>query len=234
MSRLEVQLPDVKPLLKGIRSLLRTIIPRRVLAEREIYLRLSPEARRIYLRLRLHDSIGLRATEAHVSAPPRSILFVCFGNIMRSPMAAALLQRELASCGLHDQVGVSSAGLHTLAGRQAHPWAVIAAHELGISLANHRAKPLTREMIHEADAIFAMDFQNKAELLTLYPEASAKFFLLTRYADPPLRGREIPDPYYSGENATRSCYAILQNCVRNLVHELISGRAADQAALPCE
>src|SRR5437588_10054632 len=105
MSRFGVQLPDVKPLLKGIRSLLRTIIPRRVLAEREIYLRLSPEARRIYLRLRLHDSIGLRETEAHVSAPPpRSILFVCFGNIMRSPMAGALLQRELARCGLQDQV----------------------------------------------------------------------------------------------------------------------------------
>ena len=67
-----------------------------------------------------------------------------------------------------------------------------------------------------------MDFQNQAELLAGYPEASAKVFMLGAYADPPLRGREIPDPFYGDENTTRLCYAGLQTCIRNLTNDLFS------------
>ena len=65
---------------------------------------------------------------------------------------------------------------------------------MGASLAEHRAQPLTARLIEQADAIFAMDFQNKAELLTRYPEHREKIHLLSAYGDGAQRYREIADP----------------------------------------
>ncbi|HMK22105.1 MAG TPA: hypothetical protein VK466_07200, partial [Terriglobales bacterium] len=79
---------------------------------------------------------------------------------------------------------------------------------------------LTPEMMSEADAVFAMDFQNLAELLTLYPEARPKILLLGGYAEKDLPGNEIADPYLGNLDTTRSCYAVLQTCVRALTREL--------------
>jgi protein-tyrosine-phosphatase len=76
---------------------------------------------------------------------------------------------------------------------------------LGISLAQHRAKPMTRETAEKADCIFAMDSQNKAELRTLYPEAREKIFMLSAYAEGPWQYREIPDPYLGDLEITRVC-----------------------------
>jgi hypothetical protein len=64
--------------------------------------------------------------------------------------------------GLKQQVQVMSAGLHACAGREAHIWAREASADLGISLAEHRAKPVTKKMVEGADCILAMDFRNKA------------------------------------------------------------------------
>ena len=90
-------------------------------------------------------------------------------------MAEFLMRKALNEAGLEQQVRIVSAGLHASEGREAHPWAQEASEGLGISLAEHKAKPLTREMVEQADCVFAMDFQNKAELLTLYPEARKNF-----------------------------------------------------------
>lgn len=92
-----------------------------------------------------------------------------------------------------------------------------AASDLGISLATHRAKLLTHEMVDAADAVFAMDFQNKAELLTLYPESADKIYMLSAYAEGAWKCREIPDPYLGDLEVTRYCARQLQTCVQNLL-----------------
>ena len=97
---------------------------------------------------------------------------------------------------------------------------------MGISLAEHRAKPVTREMVEQADCVFAMDFQNKAELLTLYPEAKDKIYMLSAYAEGPWQYREIPDPYLGDLETTRFCGAQLRTCVQNLLASTILSSAA--------
>jgi protein-tyrosine-phosphatase len=97
---------------------------------------------------------------------------------------------------------------------------------LGISLAEHRAKPLTREMVEEADCVLAMDFQNKAELLTLYPEYQEKIFMLSAYAEGPWQYREIPDPYLGDVDTTRFCAMQLRTCVHNLTIATVLSSAA--------
>jgi protein-tyrosine-phosphatase len=199
------------------KDLLRKFIPDFLLKQRSIVLRLGPGAGRIYASLRLFDVLGVRAAQQRrVSASARSFVFVCFGNIMRSAMAEFLMRRELTEAGIAQSVHIVSAGLHALAGREAHPWAQQASEDLGISLAEHRAKPLTREMVEQADCVLAMDFQNKAELLTLFPEFKEKIFMLSAYAEGAWQYREIPDPYLGDLETTRFCAMQLQTCVHNL------------------
>jgi protein-tyrosine-phosphatase len=79
---------------------------------------------------------------------------------------------------------------------------------------------MTHEMVERADCVFAMDFQNKAELLTLYPESRKKIYMLSAYAEGSLQYREIPDPYTGDLEITRACCRELQICVRNLANSL--------------
>jgi protein-tyrosine-phosphatase len=134
-------------------------------------------------------------------------------------MCEALMNRALAGVP-EKQITVASAGLNAEPGRSAHPWAVAAARELGISLEGHRAKLLTTEMVEQADVIFAMDRQNQVQLLSRYSHAKHKVFMLGAYAGEDFRRLEINDPYYAGEAGTRDCYKILDSCIQNLVSSL--------------
>jgi protein-tyrosine-phosphatase len=213
------------PQTSAIKRAIRRVVPDSLLHERGIFLRLGPKAGPIYARLRLLDSLGIRSQNmGRIQPGARSFLFVCFGNIMRSPMAEAMLSKSVTDAGLHN-VRVNSAGLHAIAGTVPHPWAVAASMEIGLPLTQHRAQMLTSDLVSQADAIFVMDFQNKAEMLALYPDSWDKILLLSAYADSSQRYREIPDPYFGDLDATRRCYVLVQTCVRNLTTDLVAMRA---------
>jgi len=199
-----------------LKKILRPLLPKRLTEERAIFTRLG-DAGPTYAKLRLLDTMGVRLADRRAIPPgARSILFVCYGNIMRSPMAELMLLRALSESHLRD-ITVLSAGIHATPGTEAHPRARLAARELGLSLDQHRSRLLTAEMVAQADVVFAMDFQNQAELLTRFPQAHDKIFLLSDYAEGAQRGRAIADPYFGDQNETSRCYAVLQTCVNNLV-----------------
>jgi protein-tyrosine-phosphatase len=203
------------------KQLLRGFIPDFLLQEREIARRLGVEAGRQYLRLRFLDTIGVRGQNYRpVPSSARSLLFVCHGNIMRSALAESLTYRVLHECGIEEKMMVISAGIHATAGREAHPWAQDAANELGITLAGHRARPLTHDMVASSDAILAMDYQNKAELSARFPEYREKVYMLGAYAEGAGQYREIADPYHGDLETTRICARQLQVCIRNLIGSL--------------
>ncbi|HXP39849.1 MAG TPA: hypothetical protein VN833_06235, partial [Candidatus Acidoferrales bacterium] len=136
------------------KNVLRKCAPDFLLKQRDIVLRLGPTPGRIYARLRVLDALGVRTSNRRLAPPSaRSFLFVCFGNIMRSAMAEFLMRQALREAGLETQVRIMSAGLHASAGREAHPWAQEASADLGVALAEHRAKPLAQEMVNQADCI---------------------------------------------------------------------------------
>ena len=204
----------------ALKRVLRPLIPETWRKERGIYLRLGPAAGPAYARLRVMDALGVRsANSKRISPRARSFIFVCFGNIMRSPMAELMFKRALGERN-QDGIQVSSAGIHATPGSPAHPRAQIAARELGLSLDHHQSQLLTHEMADQADAILAMDFQNKAELVSLFPEARDKVFMLSAYADGQQYCREIADPYFCDQDGTRQCYAVLQNCIHSLAESL--------------
>lgn len=174
------------------------------------------EERGLYLKLRFLHATRMVNPRRRPTPGARSLLFVCYGNIIRSPMCEALMNRRLVDS---PDLGVSvgSAGLHAVLGRSAHPWAIAAAKRFGIHLEDHRAKMLSLEMVDQAEVIFVMDYQNQVQLLTRHPHVVNKVYLLSAYAEKDYMSVEIPDPYYLGEEATRQCYERINTCIGNLI-----------------
>jgi protein-tyrosine phosphatase len=208
------------------KALAKKILPDRVIQEVQRYRHFKKAERAIYLKLRILNSLGLHSRKVPLDA--RSIVFVCFGNIMRSPISEAFFKEAIAR---HPsiRVKISSAGLNATPGRPAHPWALAAAQDFGTSLEGHRATLLTRAMVDEADAILAMDFQNQVDLLSRYPDAENRFFLLGAYAGMPLP-IEIRDPFFGDLEETRRCFRLLRTCAQNLADSLDAGEKQSTVA----
>ena len=207
-------------LTKSMKAIARRLLPEVIIHEVQQYRMYEKNERALYLKIKLLDRTRiLNPKRVNLPQTARSFLFVCFGNIMRSPMCEAFMKRALKEFP-NTQITVTSAGLNAVPGRSAHPWAITAARHFGINLENHHAQLLTIEMIAQADAIFIMDYQNRVQLLSRHPRSREKVFMLSAYADKDYRLVEIHDPYFSDEDGTRKCYEILDTCISNLIKSL--------------
>jgi protein-tyrosine-phosphatase/predicted ATP-grasp superfamily ATP-dependent carboligase len=207
----------------GAKPIIKRMIPRRLLDYKRIYQALGPCAGSVYLKLRLRRAF-LRDRNRKIPSEVRSILFVCHGNIIRSPMAAALLKRCLPDGYRH--ISVTSAGLYAKPPRGADSRAKHVAKEFGISLEAHRAQLVTTELVEQSDVIFVMDYRNEAGLLDRYPEAAHKVFLLGAYAGMMgLSAGEIEDPDQGDTEEIRRCYEILSVCTHHFTEVLMFGSA---------
>ena len=127
----------------------------------------------------------------------KKILFVCMGNICRSPLAAGVARRQLDKAGLGKSVTIDSAGTYGAhAGEKADPRARQVAKAAGYDIEAHRARAIRREDFDRFDLILAMDQDNLNALRRIHPGFdSKKVRLLLDLVDPGC-SREVPDPYY--------------------------------------
>jgi protein-tyrosine phosphatase len=144
---------------------------------------------------------GRPAAEAPAPEPrPFGVLFVCMGNICRSPTAAGVFRKVVMTALPDFAMEIDSAGTHAYhVGEPADPRARRAAERRGIDL-THSARRVAVEDFERFDLVLAMDELNRALLLELCPAAyRSRVRLLLEFA-PQLGRVDVPDPYYGGSN----------------------------------
>jgi len=130
-----------------------------------------------------------------------SILVVCAGNICRSPTGEYLLKDTLKD----SKVKVSSAGLTALVDKGAEPTATSIAKTHNIDMTPHKGRQLNSALIAENDLILVMEERHLTDLLSQYPQARGKTFLLGKWID----DTEIPDPYRQSQEAFQHVYNLI-------------------------
>ena len=134
-----------------------------------------------------------------------NILFICMGNICRSPTAEGFMARQLSGSAYQDQFSIDSAGTHNYhIGFSPDPRAIETAARYGVQLDHLRARKVRNDDFFDFDLILAMDRSNLANLQTISPvDSTATLQLMLAYhpeelpnSRPGGEGDEVPDPYY--------------------------------------
>jgi protein-tyrosine phosphatase len=155
------------------------------------------------------------------------ILFVCMGNICRSPTAEGVMRRLVEEAGLADRVELDSAGTGTWhIGNPPDARATDAARRRGVALGG-TARQVLPDDFERFDLLIAMDRRNARELLALAPddEAAEKVRLLREF-DPAADDLDVPDPYYGGDDGFETVLDMVEAACRGLLDEI---RAAERA-----
>ena len=148
-------------------------------------------------------------------ARPTTVLVLCHGNICRSPIAAALLRRELAPLG----IAVQSAGLIGL-NRPAPAEAVTAAQRHNVDLATHRSRPVTADLARVADLIVVMNPTQRRLVCERFGRRTTDVLVLGDFDPVPVEMRTIGDPVDQDQEVFNRVYERISRCVRELASAL--------------
>jgi protein-tyrosine phosphatase len=158
------------------------------------------------------------------------ILFVCTGNICRSPTAEGVFAAKISDAGLEKHVQTDSAGTHGFhAGEAPDPRTQRAAKKRNYELGEQRARQVTKEDFQNFDLILAMDWENHAALQQLAPrQYHHKIKLLMSFATEH-ESAVVPDPYYGGADGFEVVLDYVEDAATNLV-DFVRRRLAQKAA----
>ena len=148
----------------------------------------------------------------------KNVLFICTGNICRSPMAEGLLRQMSAG-----RIEAASAGLGAGRGQQPSAHAVNVLKEEGIDISDIRSQPVSAHLLEKADYIFTMTRDHLDMLLLLFPEMAAKARLL-RFDEAAKGGRaDVTDPIGGTRDTYESCKEDIKRAMPRVI-ELITGK----------
>src|SRR5215471_3127137 len=148
----------------------------------------------------------------------KTILFVCTGNVCRSPMAEGILRHATRDRGDYRTL---SAGLGACEGQPPSPNAVLAVRELGIDISSQRSRPLTPELVQQADYIFGMTHSHIDTVSMLFPQAAERTFLLREFDETlDFFEKDISDPIGGSYEVYANCRDQIEQGIASLLRFL--------------
>jgi len=178
---------------------------------REVYFRRNDD----------HDALdGERALRSVRRAD--DVLFLCWGNICRSPLAEQYLRHRLDEHGIND-VSVQSAGLGERDGRSSPDAAIRAARPHDVELDDHESRRVTADDVAESDVVFVMDYNNFHSAVTRFPAVDGDEFFLAAVLDDG-SDHVVPDPYGAGEERFRGPYGVITDAIDVVVDAIADER----------
>ena len=157
---------------------------------------------------------------------PFSVLFVCMGNLCRSPSAHGVFRQRVANAGLTGQVRIASAGTHATKGERPDPRAQACAEQHGYDLSDLRSRPLVASDFDSFDLLLAMDAHNEDHLRRHrplqpqqpQPQRIRRLTEFCRHQRSAL-ALDVPDPYYSNAQGFEQVLALIEDaCDGLLIH----------------
>jgi protein-tyrosine phosphatase len=153
--------------------------------------------------------------------PARRVLFVCMGNICRSPTAEGVFRRLVEERAPELHVQADSAGTHAYhLGQPPDPRACRAAERRGVDLTRQRARRVALSDFAHFELVLAMDEQNRAELWQLAPAQYHERIRLFLEFAPELGRGDVPDPYYGGANGFEYVLDLVEQASLGLIEHL--------------
>jgi glycine hydroxymethyltransferase len=145
----------------------------------------------------------------------KNVLFVCTGNICRSPIAEGLFRRLT---GNRKDIEVASAGVHAVRGQPPSLYAVEVCAAEGTDISGLRSQPLTGALVDQATHIFAMTGAHLETIQTLFPQSADKTFLLREFEEPGTTvWRDLPDPIGLGREVYEDCARTVKNALPSVL-----------------
>ena len=159
----------------------------------------------------------------------KRVLFVCTGNICRSPMAEGLFRHNVRG---RSSFEVYSAGVGAMDGQPPSDYAVRALAELGIDISHQRSNSLSAELVSKADYIFGMTHSHVDAITLLYPQAAEKTFLLREFDETlDFFEKDISDPIGGSYEVYANCRDQIEQGIASMLNFLdqTSGRSGNSA-----
>ena len=145
------------------------------------------------------------------------VLFVCLGNICRSPLAQGIFEKRVDDQGLGDVFYADSAGTSGWhEGERPHHGSIDIARQNAVTIEKQKSRAVRPGDAHEFDYFIAIDTANKSSLLNEFGFDHSRVFLMRDFAGE--QGKNVPDPYGSGSSGFANVYDILNRSVDGLIN----------------